>query len=324
MKNLILALFLLCGVGTALAQNEDTYLTGTANGTEFRFKLLSDGTLGLVNNPNQKYTGTVNVPASITIDGTEYAVTALCGGNGEYSAGSDATAPFTSMTTENITAINLPEGLTYIAEGAFHTVPIQELHFPSSIEYIGPMFSMNEITNIVYPDKIDKVAKFTFNIFIKLQSVTFGKNVVELPSPTFVNCKQLRTIRFQTETPPVFIKDPFDQIGFWDLSVVTVYVPKGCIEAYKEALPDFEFTYAEYDEASVRDLGTEQEISVVAKDAGLQIKNVTEPARVEIFNLYGQLLHSGYTAADGYLPVALPKNSLYIIRVQNKSFKLKL
>ena len=91
MKQYILALLLtmLC---PALFYGQDTYFTYQSGENELRFRLLDDGTVGLVGNPDWRYTGDVVVPPAIQADGKAYRVTATCGGGDDddpYYEGTD-------------------------------------------------------------------------------------------------------------------------------------------------------------------------------------------------------------------------------------------
>ena len=143
MKQYILALLLtmLC---PALFYGQDTYFTYQSGENELRFRLLDDGTVGLVGNPDWRYTGDVVVPPAIQADGKAYRVTATCGGGDDddpYYEGTDATSAFnaSSIDSEGLRSITLPEGLLHIANFSFYNVPVKELKIPSTVETIGQM-----------------------------------------------------------------------------------------------------------------------------------------------------------------------------------------
>ena len=332
---IVLATSLCLGTGIAGAQEaqQDTYLKAVSGENEIRYRLLEDGTLGVVSNPDWLYTGDVVVPAEVTIDGTTYSVTALCGGaSGTYGEGSDATSAFnaSSVDTANIKSITLPEGLVHIANSAFHTIPIKKLDIPSTVEYIGQMFNMTELTYLRYPDNVESVVANGIYRFSNLETVTFGPNLNKMESPAIVYCPKLRHIYIYAEEPPVMVNDPFQSIGFWDLAIVTVHVPKGCIDAYKEAWgwpDDFEFTFVEFDTESTGIDGVQSDdasadIRVWSDGSGIHVANVTAATPVSLHDILGRTIYSGTVFEDTTLPVDLKSGNIYILKTGNKCTKL--
>lgn len=324
MKNILFLLAIACCLGAATTQAQDTYLKYQSGDNELRFRLLDDGTLGLVSNPDHLYTGDVVVPAAVMIDNTAYKVTALCGGGEEiYGEGSDASSAFnsTSINSEGITSISLPEGLLYIANSALHTVPIKELKIPSTVQHIGQMFSMNELKSFTVPDGVETIISYNFYIFRNLESLTVGTGVKTIQRHALVNCNSLKRIYFMPEVPPTLIQDPFDQIGFWNLADVTAYVPAGCIEAYKNAWPDFEFTYVEMG-AGVDNVNADESIQARYADNAIHLSGITRSTAVGLYDILGRTILNRTVDADCSIPVELRSNQIYILKTGNKCTKL--
>ena len=326
MKQYILALLLtmLC---PALFYGQDTYFTYQSGENELRFRLLDDGTVGLVGNPDWRYTGDVVVPPAIQADGKAYRVTATCGGgddNDPYYEGTDATSAFnaSSIDSEGLRSITLPEGLLHIANFSFYNVPIKELKIPSTVETIGQMSSMSELVSLEYPEKVTRVVAYGFYIFPKLETVVLGPNVNYIEEPAFINCGSLKRIYFKAEEPPVLEKDPFDQLGIWDLSKITAYVPKGCLEAYKEAWPDFEFTYVEVDYSGIDDVTGGDEVKATCTTQGMQLANVVGPLTVGLYDTLGRAIYTGTVDHDTTIPLELATSQIYILKTGNKCTKI--
>lgn len=330
MKQHILALLLtmLC---PALFYGQDTYFTYQSGENELRFRLLDDGTVGLVGNPDWLYTGDVVVPAAIEVEGKSYRVTATCGGgdnNDPYYEGTDATSAFNvnSIDSEGLRSITLPEGLLHIANFSFYNVPVKELKIPSTVESIGQMSSMSELLSLEYPEKVTRVVAYGFYIFPKLETVVLGPNVNYIEEPAFINCGSLKRIYFKAEVPPTLEKDPFDQLGIWDLSKITAYVPKGCLEDYKEAWPDFEFTYVELDYAglSVGSITQDNEVKAICTTAGIQVTNVNSPIMVGLYDTLGRTIYIGTVEHDTTIPLKLATSQIYILKTGSKCTKITI
>ena len=122
MKKSFILLSLVLMTITASAQT-----TATVDGIKYTL----DGNNATVTYPNDSrpgssnpstYTGSITIPATITVDATEYTVTAI-GERAFYGAG--------------ITSISLPEGLTTIDKKALMGSSITELTVPNSVTKLG-------------------------------------------------------------------------------------------------------------------------------------------------------------------------------------------
>ena len=122
MKKSFILLSLLLMTITVSAQT-----TATVDGIKYTL----DGNNATVTYPNDSrpgssnpstYTGSITIPATITVDATEYTVTAI-GERAFYGAG--------------ITSISLPEGLTTIDKKALMGSSITELTVPNSVTKLG-------------------------------------------------------------------------------------------------------------------------------------------------------------------------------------------
>lgn len=314
MRYILISVVLFCSFFMDVkAQNVGDFLEGEANGIIFKFKLLEDGTLGLVGN---NYEGEIIVPETICIDNVTYTVTALCGDeDGYYYAGDNVALAFNR--TDKVTKVVLPETLVYIGGASFWKTPITELVIPNSVSYLGGFYDLDELREFVCPDSQETFERYTINKFDKLESVVFGKNLKKIDSPAFDYIPMLRKLKFQTEVPPVLIKDPFDQCGVWDLSKITAYVPKGCIDAYKKAWPDFEFTYKEYDMSSISVKDGNVGINVIGNI--IEIVNTVDEVNYELYDLSGKMIAKGL---GNTIKVCSSNPSLYILKIGNICYKV--
>lgn len=316
MKYLLLSVLLFFGFTlNTNSQDIGDFIEAEANGIMFKFKLLNDGTLGLVGND---YKGDIIVPESIEYNGTRYVVTAICGDEkGDYNAGDNVALAF-NRTTE-VTSLSLPETITYIGDGAFRKTPIEQFVIPNSVVHVGNMFDLEELKEFVCPDSQEVFERYTINNFDKLESVVFGAGLKTIDTPAFDYVPMLKRMRFKTEEPPTLIKDPFDQCGIWDLSKITVYVPKGCIEKYKTAWPDFEFTYREYDPSGISSTDSDC-IGFSVKNNIIELNNTKDCVDYELFDVSGKLLLKGVTCDIIEVPNTF--HGLYVLRVLDKCEKI--
>lgn len=321
MKYILLFFALSLGFSlNANSQETGDILTAEANGISFKFKLLNDGTLGLVGND---YSGNIVVPESVEIDGAPYIVTAICGENDDdekYYAGDNIELAF-AFSEKRECSIVLPETLVYIGEGAFFNAAVTELKIPNSVSYVGRMFDLDMLKTLVLPDSQEATVSYAINKFDSLESIVFGKNLKSIDTPLLVNTFNLKSLRFQTETPPVLIKDPFDQCGIWDLSKITVFVPKGCVNAYKEAWPDFEFTYKEYGTTGISSDDIDN-IDIMVVDKVIYISNVSKPTEYELYDISGILVCRGNLDCGDNTVYLSDNSSVFILKIGSVVYKV--
>ena len=69
---------------------------------------------------------------------------------------------------------------------------------------------------------------------ISLKEVTLSSNLKSIGASAFRDCPSLANIYMKAETPPSFA---YYEGGFTDSTFTTckLYVPKGCVEAYRQA-----------------------------------------------------------------------------------------
>lgn len=131
-----------------------------------KYIVSSDSTVSVTH--SYDYTGDIIIPASVTNNNIQYAVTGI----GEN-----------AFSTSNITSVILPETITEIGNGAFGgCVQLHELTIPNGITSIGNIFA--HCSNLV--------------------KVTMGSNVASIEGKTFSGTTQLLdTITIAAITPPV-------------------------------------------------------------------------------------------------------------------------
>lgn len=151
------------------------------------------------------YSGTVDIPSTVTYNGTTYTVTAI--GNSAFCSCSNLTGvtipgTVTSIGYEafyncgNLHVIDLPDGLTNIGEYAFSHSGLYAVTIPSSVTSIGSQaFSTcNSLTSAVfYASNCTSASSIFYNCSL-LSSLTIGNNVHNLPSDVFTSLSALRSV----------------------------------------------------------------------------------------------------------------------------------
>ena len=132
----------------------------------------------------------------------------------------------------------------------------------------------------------------------------------------FYGCNNLESIYLKCTTPPKVNGYNFSNVNYTN---AVLYVPQGSIAAYQAVDPwklfwDIqEFNFNSSIESTVAD----NEVKVYTENGNIVIG--TENAMVEVYNLNGECIYYG-TATT--IPVSA--KGLYIVKVNNKSFKVIL
>lgn len=135
-----------------------------------------------------KYTGTLTIPANVTISGTEYAVKKI--GNGSLR---DAPA---------LTSVIIPEGLEVIGNSSFATCTgITSIVLPSTVNSIEDwaFYDCSNLAQINIPDGITAITEHTFQQ-TGLTGITLPASVTSLKTCAFQNANKLASINLENIT----------------------------------------------------------------------------------------------------------------------------
>ncbi len=143
--------------------------------------------------------GEVVIPATVTYEGTAYAVTRI-----EYEAFSGCTG---------MTAINLPEGITVIGVYAF-------LH-------------CNKLSSITIPNSVTRIEGEAFENCTNLTKVVIGRNVTNFDN-FFSGCTNISEVWCYTTTVPNIVSKAFEESVYANASL---FVRSSLIDNYKDVEP---------------------------------------------------------------------------------------
>lgn len=181
-KNVLLTFFILCVVSTGTAFADAVVVDGIAYNVvdgNAEVAALPDGT---------KYTGTLTIPASVTINGTAYAVKKI--GNGSLR---DAPA---------LTGVIIPEGLEIIGNSSFASnTGITSIVLPSTVKSIEDwaFYGCSNLASINIPDGITAITEHTFQL-TGLTSITLPASVKSLKVCAFQDASKLASINLENIT----------------------------------------------------------------------------------------------------------------------------
>ncbi|MGN1245140.1 MAG: T9SS type A sorting domain-containing protein, partial [Muribaculaceae bacterium] len=118
--------------------------------------------------------------------------------------------------------------------------------------------------------------------------------------------------------PPVFQEWDYDSFSSQTYTEGTLYVPEGCVDAYRNA-PEWKKFSAiiEHHLTGVKASGIGENPIVRVVGGEVVIDNLRERRKVEIYDTLGRRVYSGTDKV-----VALPGNGLYVVKVGNATTKV--
>lgn len=97
-----------------------------------------------------------------------------------------------------VSAVMLPDGVTYIGENAFEQCPnLEKIRIPDSVASIGygAFFNNPMLRSIGLPAAITEIPNSAFSNCSMLETVVFGENVKTVGWDAFYNCSNLKTVK---------------------------------------------------------------------------------------------------------------------------------
>lgn len=96
-----------------------------------------------------------------------------------------------------------------------------------------------KLTDLVVPESITSIGKYSFYNCKSLESITFHSNVTTIVQNAFNGCYNVKKIVCQGNTPPVCGAKALEGIS---ISNCALFVPQGSVDTYKAASPWSEFS----------------------------------------------------------------------------------
>lgn len=131
-----------------------------------------------------------------------------------------------------MTKLQLPPALEIIPHTlCAYNSNLCECQLPENLRLLGPScFYESGLRRITIPDRVVMVENYAFAYCAKMSEVVVGKSVKYMGDYCFVEDTSLRTIVMRSPEPPRIFEHTFSQM---DLDCITVFVPKGAVEAYR-------------------------------------------------------------------------------------------
>ena len=219
-----------------------------------------------------------------------------------------------------LTSITIPNSVTSIGDYAFqYCSSLTSIEIPNSITSIesGAFSGCNALTNITIPNSVTSIGGSAFFYCRDLTSVTIGNSVTSIGNCAFKDCTGLASIYLLGETPSSIGDDNFTKSQYAD---ITLYVPTGAIETYRNADTWKNFqNIQEFDATGINDVNASS-VAIEVTDNGISLSDA-EGAKVDIYTLDGMLVKKieNYTDEEIFL-----NNGVYLVCVNGNTIKIKL
>jgi len=134
---------------------------------------------------------------------------------------------------ENLVSVSLPESLTSWDWGVFlQCHSLTSIQLPSKLKYIANSAYWNclGLVNIKIPESIERIEDIAFEYCYRLKALSLPSKLTEIGDEAFRDCNKLESVVSKNPVPPTI-----SDLTFTKLMGVVLYVPKGCVEAYRSA-----------------------------------------------------------------------------------------
>jgi len=176
------------------------------------------------------YSGTVDIPGTVTYNGTTYTVTAIgnnafrnCSGLTGVSIPGTVTSigEYAFYQCGNLHTVDFPNALTTIGTHAFDRSGLYSVTIPASVTSIGAnaFERCNSMTSAVFNAINCATAPTAFYYCSYLTSLTIGNNVHTIPSSAFAYCNALKSIYIPHDVSTIGV-NPFHHCTGLDTIIV--------------------------------------------------------------------------------------------------------
>ena len=176
-------------------------------------------------------------------------------------------------------------------------------------------YGCTNLKNISMGDDIEKIGDWAFSGCSSLDYFAFGSGMKSIGKEAFSDCTAMTKLISRTVTPPTCSTQALDDINKW---VCELFVPKSAVSAYQGANQWKEFFFITGTESSGVETTFTDNVNVSVENGNIVV-NGADNANIEVYSVNGQCVYNGNATT-----ISVSAKGMYIVKVNNKSFKVML
>ena len=276
------------------------------------YNLNSEDKTAEVTKGEDKYSGEVVIPSSITSKGQEYTVSRIGDSAFEHCIG--------------LTSITIPNSVTSIGIYAFAGCScLTSITIPNSVTSIGgDAFSdcIGLTSIIIIPNSVESIGDGAFSGCTGLTSVDIPNSVTYIGNYAFYNCSKLENVYCYAEKVPSTSATAFAESN---INSSTLYVPTSALSSYQATAPWSEFGTIKALNDTPTNINTAKTRGVVIQSAGgfITLSGLNTNERVDFFTVDGAALGSA-TATNGTATFSAKSGTIVVAKIGKESVKIAL
>ena len=171
------------------------------------------------------------------------------------------------------------------------------------------------------PESVTTIGYGAFESCSNLTTVTIPASVSSISSYAFFYCSSLTTI-YAKATTPVDLSSQTSVFQNVNITTCTLYIPIWSKSAYQAADQWKDFTHIIEMASSLNDKQANEPI-IYSRNGALHIENIEVNSSVKVYDISGRIRYAA-KILNSTFNVELNKGAMYIVKINDKSYKVML
>lgn len=227
----------------------------------------------------------------------------------------------------SLSSISIPSTVTSLGDWCFsYCESLKSIDIPSSVTSLGEkcFFYCNSLASIDIPASVTSLGNWCFSECSSLVSISIPALVTIVGDGCFHACSSLKVMFCRIENPPVPVVKEFGFFPAVTIGNSTLYVPEASLSQYQSTEPWSGFGTIlpiEGYQVGIHD-AVAQDMQVRVHDGEVCLENAPNGTPVSIYTLAGNTV-GRYKATGNAMTIDLPCHGIFLVKVGDKTFKLR-